>query len=208
MAETGRGGMPRIAAKVAWDEKAARKPSAYWGCWDCGFEDSYVRDVDRDDQHIRVRRRMCTRCGSMWETEERRIARGSYFGRAETRRYRAFVKSRYRSRQCLVCKQRYMAGSYKEHTEESAAHRKAVKRREERKHRRQLRYRRMWMRAKREVERANRRPGTCKRCGGEYVIGQWKAHARQLRHQSIVHEERNARRRLEKAPLRVAENAA
>lgn len=147
---------PRTAEKVVWDDAAAKKPTGKWGCWDCGFEDSYVRDTDKDAEHIRVRRRMCTRCGGMWETEERRIARGSFFGRAETRRYAHFRKSRYTIRTCLMCDERYRASKYVEHTQKSEAHRAVVIRREERKRKRQREYNRRWMAAKRQLARQRR----------------------------------------------------
>lgn len=199
MNESGRGGTPRISERVTWDEKAARKESAHWGCWECGFEDSYVRDVDKDTEHIRVRRRQCTRCGELWETEERRISRGSFFGRAETRRYASFRKKRASHRRCVMCDELYFNGRFVEHTQESVAHRRVVKKRAERTARRERKYRRLWTRAKREIEYANRRPGTCKRCGGEYTIGKWQPHARTPQHQAVIQEERRQRRRSTRA---------
>ena len=145
--------MQRLAEQVQWSEVDAKKPSASWGCWECGFEDSYVRDTDKDTEHIRVRRRQCTRCGAMWETEERRIAPGSFFGRAEKRRYARFRKSRYVIRTCLMCKERYQASKYVEHTQSSDAHKAVVERRVERKKERMRAYNRQWMAAKRALAR-------------------------------------------------------
>lgn len=146
----------RIAEQVQWSEASAKRSEGLWGCWECGFEDSYVRDVDKDTDHVRVRRRMCTRCGAMWETEERRIARGSFFGRAEKRRYAHFRKSRYVIRTCMGCKERYQASKYREHTETSASHRAFVARRQERKRKRERDYNRRWMAAKRALQREQR----------------------------------------------------
>jgi predicted nucleic acid-binding Zn-ribbon protein len=144
---------PRTAEQLRWSETGAKRSGAMWGCWDCGFEESYVRDTDKDAEHVRVRRRQCTRCGAMWETEERRIARGSFFGRAERRRYAHFRKSRYAIRTCLMCKERYQASKYREHTAASEAHRVVVERRLERKRRRERVYQREWMRVKRALQR-------------------------------------------------------
>lgn len=198
MAETGKGGMPRVSEMIVWDEERAKKPTARWGCWDCGFEDSYVRDVDKDTEHIRVRRRQCTRCGSMWETEERRIARGSFFGRAEKRRYASFRKKRYSSRSCLVCRERYMSGQYKEHTESSDAHKARVAVKQRRIKDRERRYRRMHARASREIKRATAGMATCKRCGEHYplnVRNPYKTHAGSSpEHRWVVQQEARERR--------------
>lgn len=188
----------RTAEQIHWSEEAARKPSAMWGCWDCGFEDSYVRDVDKDTQHVRVRYRKCTRCGAMWETEERRISRGSFFGRAERRRMAAYRKSRYRARTCQMCQEKYMASQYIEHTQQSRAHLAVTARKQARIKARERRYQRRWMRAKREIERASRSLATCRRCGGKYELGQYKPHTHISRHAQIVRKERNARRRVDK----------
>lgn len=190
--------MPRISEAFAWDEERAKKPGAMWGCWDCGAEESYVRDVDKDTDHVRVRRRQCTRCGSMWETEERRIARGSFFGRAEGRRYASFRKKRYSARTCVMCHEKYMNGKFREHTEESPAHKRVVARRRAKSKDRERRYQRRWMAAKREVEKASRsKRFTCKRCGGVYLEGTYRTkHCKTKRHRAVLREERNAKRRV------------
>ena len=144
---------PRIAERIVWSEDNAKRSDAHWGCWDFGFEDSYVRDTDKDSEHVRVRRRMCTRCGAMWETEERRIVKGSFFARAERRRYAHFRKTRYVIRTCLMCHERYMSGHYKAHARLTMAHLEVVARREERKRARDREYNRRWMAAKRAVRR-------------------------------------------------------
>lgn len=146
----------RTAEQIHWSEADAKRSDGHWGCWDCGFEDSYVRDVDKDAEHVRVRRRQCTRCGAMWETEERRIARGSFFGRAERRRYAHFRKSRYAIRTCVMCKERYQASKYVAHTQASQGHRAVVERRKERKRAREREYNRRWMAAKRAMLRAEK----------------------------------------------------
>lgn len=143
----------RTAEQVHWNEAKAKHPSGLWGCWECGFEDSYVKDVDKDTDHVRVRRRQCTRCGAWWETEERRIARGSFFGRAEKRRYAHFRKSRYAIRTCLMCKERYQASKYVEHTQTNEVHQAVLARRQERKRKRERAYNRRWMAAKRALLR-------------------------------------------------------
>lgn len=141
----------RTAEEIHWSEAEAKSPNGLWGCRECGFEDSYVRDTDKDSQHVRVRYRKCTRCGAMWETEERRIAAGSYFARAERRRYAAFRKSQYAIRICLMCKDRYQASKYVAHTLSSETHRAVVEQRAERKRARVRAYNRRWMATKRAV---------------------------------------------------------
>jgi predicted nucleic acid-binding Zn-ribbon protein len=148
---------PRTAEQIHWSDANAKRPDAHWGCWDCGHEESYVKDVDKDADHVRVRRRQCTRCGAWWETEERRIARGSFFGRAERRRMASFRKKRYTARNCLMCHEKYMSGKYVQHTQTSTAHLEAAARKAERVKERERRYQRRWMAAKRAVERSQRR---------------------------------------------------
>ncbi len=188
-------GMQRIAEPIVWDDKAAKRTSSAWGCWACGNEDSYVHDTGKDAEHIRVRRRQCTRCGQYWETEEKRIGRGTFFARAENRRYAAFRKTHYRIRTCLMCKERYLQSEYAKHTQESKAHGREVARREKRKRRAELKYRREWMRAKRQIEKANRGETTCPRCGGVYTIGQLRTHHSKTKtHQKALREQKNERR--------------
>ncbi|MDP9143849.1 MAG: hypothetical protein M3N43_03990 [Actinomycetota bacterium] len=146
----------RTAEQIHWSEPAAKQPTGLWGCWDCGYEESYVRDVDKDSEHVRVRRRQCTRCGAWWETEERRMARGSFFGRAERRRYAHFRKSRYAIRTCAMCHERFQASKYVEHTAASAAHQEALAKRLERKRKRERDYSRRWNAAKRALLREQR----------------------------------------------------
>lgn len=156
MAETGKGGMPRIAEQFQWSPEASKNGRVDWGCWKCGNEDSRVRDTDKDDDGVRVRRRMCTRCGEMWETEERRIAAGSFFSRASTRRYAAYRKHRFQSRRCLVCDEHYLNGKYAAHANTSQRHLAAVAKIEKRKQDRERTYQREWTRARRALEKANR----------------------------------------------------
>lgn len=197
--------MPRIAEAVRYDEQEAKRTSAFWGCWSCGFEDSYVRDVSKDTEHIRIRRRMCTRCGEMWETEERRIARGSFFARAEERRYAAFRKTRYRVRKCLVCGEHYLQSGYLAHTQESKAHQIEIARRQKRKRAKELRYRRNWARAKRAVAKLNRGTAICARCGGEYLQGTLRTeHSKTPRHQRVIASEHKQRRQERRALARAS----
>ena len=170
MAETGRGGMPRLAEQLQWNDEAAKKASSHWGCWECGHEVSYVRDVDRDTDFIRVRLRECERCGAKWETEERRITRGSFFARAERRRYASFRKKRYTSRECLVCRERYMSGQYKDHCDTSMAHKARVAAKQHRIRERERRYRRLHARASREIKKAIAGTEVCGRCGERYPL--------------------------------------
>lgn len=188
----------RTAEQIHWSEESAKKSTALWGCWKCGFEDSYVRDVDKDSEHVRVRRRMCTRCGSMWETEERRISAGSFFARAETRRMAHFRKSRYVVLTCLVCKDAYMAGLYKEHTESSEAHMARVAAKQRKIQERERNYKRVWARAQRRIARAMAGTAVCPRCGERYDLS-LRNPARTHRgtspvHRQIVKEEGYARR--------------
>jgi predicted nucleic acid-binding Zn-ribbon protein len=143
----------RTAEQIQWSDDAAKQSTGLWGCWDCGCEESYVKDTDKDAEHVRVRRRQCIRCGAWWETEEHRIAKGSFFGRAESRRYAHFRKSRYAIRRCLMCHEPYRASKYRQHTADSPAHLEALARREARKRKRQRSYARRWMAAKRALLR-------------------------------------------------------
>lgn len=198
MVETGRGGTPRIAQQFQWDRDAARNRSGSWGCWDCGAEESRVVEVDKDSDHIRVRRRQCADCGSMWETEERRISRGAFFGRAERRRYASFRKKRCSSRQCLVCRERYFNGKYKQHTETSEAHQAKVALQQRRNKERERNYRRLHARATREIWYATRGTAVCDRCGERYdatVPFPARTHrGTSAVHKQVIHEERLARR--------------
>lgn len=187
----------RTAEEIHWNEAAAKRPTGLWGCWDCGNEDSYVRDTDKDAEHIRVRLRECTRCGARWETEERRISRGSFFGRAEKRRYAAFRRSRYAIRTCIMCKERYQASKYREHTQDSRAHRKLVAKRRARVTARKRRYQRQWMATKRALDYAQRdKMLSCSRCGGTYLEATYRTkHVHTTRHRAVLREQRNQRRR-------------
>ena len=189
---------PRIAEQIQWSDADAKKPSASWGCWECGFEDSYVRDVDKDAEHVRVRLRQCTRCGAMWETEEHRIAQGSFFGRAERRRLAHFRKTRYASRQCLVCHERYMSGQYDEHTQTSEAHRVRLAVKQRRTKERERRYSRLHARASREIARSTRGTAVCERCGERYTLAvAFPARTHQgssAEHKRVVRDDANARR--------------
>jgi hypothetical protein len=58
----------------------------------------------------------------------------------------------------------------------------------------------MWMRAKREIEKASRSHVECARCGGRYLEGTYRTeHAKTLRHLRVLREEANDRRRARKA---------
>ena len=195
MTETGKGGAPRTAVQIHWDPKVAKGKNGMWGCWACGNEDSRVKETDLDEEHVRVRLRQCVRCGEHWETEERRITKGSFFSRSERRRYRAFQKTRFKVRDCHVCEEKYAGGRYLDHTQESSHHIKTVAKIEARKHRRVVKYQREWTRAKREIERASRSKAKCERCGGLYDLGKHDAHTKTEKHQRVIRAAANERKR-------------
>jgi transcription elongation factor Elf1 len=188
----------RLAEQMQWSDAAAKKPTGLWGCWECGFEESYVRDVDKDAEHVRVRLRECTRCGARWETEEKRIGKGSFMARAERRRYARFRKKRYTSRLCLVCEERYMSGHYREHTQTSEAHKIRVAVKQRRIIERERKYHRLHARAAREVKLATRGTAVCGRCGERYDLSvpfPTRTHrGTSPVHREVIAQEANARR--------------
>lgn len=191
-------GMPRTAIQIHYDPEVQKGKSASWGCWDCGNEDSRVIDVDKDEEHIRVRRRRCTRCGGEWDTEEKRITRGSFFSRAEKRRFAHFRKTRYASRRCHVCPERYMAGQYKQHCATSEAHAAKMALSERRQAERRRRFARLHARATRAVKKSKEGTAVCDRCGERYDLSvpyPLRTHrGTDPVHRQVIRDEHNARR--------------
>lgn len=161
--------MPRISEALVWNPDKAKSPRGEWGCPSCGNEDSRVVETDRDTDFIRVRLRMCTRCGTKWSTEERRLdGPEAFFARAESRRWRAFTKHRFKMRTCLVCQEKYMSGKYMEHTQASRGHRVKLEVAERRRVEADRKYRRIHARHSRQVKKQNRGTRVCDQCGERF----------------------------------------
>lgn len=103
-----------------------------WGCPKCGCQESLVADSGRDEEGVPVRIRHCNNikgCDGRWETEERVIASGSYWGRVGAQRLERdrarFDKQR--KPKCQWCGGRYTYGSYNLHVRKSERHAKALK---------------------------------------------------------------------------------
>lgn len=186
---------PRISEMVIYSPKEQMRPDAQWGCWDCGNEDSRVKEVSKDEDHVRVRLRVCVACGASWDTEERRIARGAFFGRAATRRHAIYRKTRYQVKTCLVCGERYTGGDYEKHKAKSTAHQTVVERIRQARLDRDREYRTNWTRARRHALAANRAMHECRHCGGKYAPGTYPEHCHTKGHMTLIQERRRMRRR-------------
>lgn len=151
----GRGGMPRLATPWKWDREDAKKPGAAWGCWNCGAEDSRVKETDKDDDGARIRRRQCFECGEEWETEEHRITKGIFHSRASRRRYRSYTKKRNTIMQCKACREMYRAGSFEKHATTSEEHRLVVERLAHKRVEAQRKYNSEWRSIERRLRLAN-----------------------------------------------------
>lgn len=114
-----------------------------WGCWDCGSTESRVADSDIDDDGLRVRLRVCLGCGAYWDTEERRISRHAFFGRASKRRKSEQRRRAGAQRTCRLCRGVYRGGTYQRHKSEPI-HADEVQRRQERRRERQKLISRRW----------------------------------------------------------------
>lgn len=125
-----------------------------WGCPKCGCHESLVTDTERDEDGIPVRIRRCNNlkgCDGKWETEERVMASGSFWGRAQARRLErmnARLTNRLRPR-CKWCGGAYRYGSYNLHVRKSERHAQALKPPANRGKRETVRdYQREWKRRK------------------------------------------------------------
>lgn len=86
------------------------------GCWKCGNIEGRVLRTAFDEDGNKVRARRCTRCGDVWMTEERRLARGvgwwqRAFSQAEHQRH-AYRSQR---RTCRYCGGRWQRGTWRTH---------------------------------------------------------------------------------------------
>ena len=101
-----------------------------WGCPKCGTKESLVADTARDTEGYVVRIRKCNNikgCDGRWETEERVMAPGSFWGRANRlHRDRARFDKKRRPT-CRWCGGRYTYGSYNMHVRNSDRHANALK---------------------------------------------------------------------------------
>ena len=91
------------------------------GCWSCGNLEGRVRNVEWDEDGNKVRRRQCTKCGDIWLTEERRLARSvRWFHRAASQVERQRKRRGTRHR-CRYCHGRY-EGTWLYHVKSSVKH--------------------------------------------------------------------------------------
>ena|SRR5688500_11447205 len=85
------------------------------GCWKCRSVESRVADSDMDEDGVRVRLRQCIDCGEYWDTEERRISKGAFYGRAVHRRQTEARRRKSKVYVCRVCRGPYRSGTYPRH---------------------------------------------------------------------------------------------
>jgi len=86
-----------------------------WGCWKCDSPNSRVIATGYDDDGIKIRLRRCTRCSATWETEEQRIAPGTFHQRDKTKREHGFLRRGATKQICQYCGNTYPGRGFKRH---------------------------------------------------------------------------------------------
>jgi hypothetical protein len=95
-----------------------------WGCWSCGHAEGFVTSTARDEDGNKIRRRKCGKCGDVWITEERRLAKGTrWFDRAWSQVEGQRLRREGHSHRCQYCGGRWQVGHWRSHVANSARHR-------------------------------------------------------------------------------------